>query len=394
MPDVELDFSREEYATRLAKVRSAMESKDIDVLVSADPSNMSWLTGYDGWSFYTPQAVLVTHDDDPIWWGRGMDAKGALRTVYMDERHVIAYSDDHVMSTEKHAYQHLAALLSDSRFGQSVIGVELDNYYYSAASHIHLLAGLPQAQIVDATGLINWQRTIKSEQELIYMRRAARIVEKMHHRILELIEPGMRKNDLVAEVYHTSIAGTEEFGGDYPAIVPLMPTGVDASAAHITWDDKPFKSGEGTFFEIAGVHRRYHVPLCRSVFLGEPPQKMVDAEKALVEGLEAGLEAARPGNRACDIANALHETLARAGIERDARCGYPIGLSYPPDWGERTISLRGTDESELKPGMTFHFMPGLWMDDWGMEITESFMIAQDGPAETFADFPRKLFVKK
>ena len=124
MPDVELDFSREEYATRLAKVRSAMESKDIDVLVSADPSNMSWLTGYDGWAFYTPQAVLVTHDDDPIWWGRGMDAKGALRTVYMDERHVIAYSDDHVMSTEKHAYQHLAALLSDSRFGQAVIGVE------------------------------------------------------------------------------------------------------------------------------------------------------------------------------------------------------------------------------------------------------------------------------
>ena len=82
------------------------------------------------------------------------------------------------MSTEKHAYQHLAALLSDSRFGQSIIGVELDNYYYSAASHIHLLAGLPQAQIVDATGLINWQRTIKSEQELIYMRRAARIVKK------------------------------------------------------------------------------------------------------------------------------------------------------------------------------------------------------------------------
>ncbi len=48
MPDVELDFSREEYVTRLAKVRYAMESKDIDVLVSADPSNMSWLTGYDG----------------------------------------------------------------------------------------------------------------------------------------------------------------------------------------------------------------------------------------------------------------------------------------------------------------------------------------------------------
>ena len=137
--------------------------KDIDVLVSADPSNMSWLTGYDGW-FYTP-AVLVTHDDDPIWWGRGMDAKGALRTVYMDERHVIAYSDDHVMSTEKHAYQHLVALLSDSVSGKRHWR-ELDNYYYSAVSHIHLLAGLPQAQIVDATGLINCNAQLNLSKNL------------------------------------------------------------------------------------------------------------------------------------------------------------------------------------------------------------------------------------
>ena len=43
--------------------------------------------------------------------------------------------------------------------------------------------------------------------------------------------------------------------------------------------------------------------------------------------------------------------------------------------------------------MTFHFMPGLWMDDWGMEITESILIAEEGPAETLANYPRKLFVK-
>ncbi|MBW3620622.1 MAG: ectoine hydrolase DoeA, partial [Actinobacteria bacterium] len=61
--------------------------------------------------------------------------------------------------------------------------------------------------------------------------------------------------------------------------------------------------------------------------------------------------------------------------------------------GERTISLRTTDESVLEPGMTFHFMPGLWMEDWGLEITESILIREDGPAETLADVPRQVFVK-
>ena len=393
MPDVDLPFTRDEYASRLTRVRAAMDERGIDVLVAADPSNMSWLTGYDGWSFYTPQAVVVTHDADPVWWGRMMDASGALRTVYMDADLIVGYSDDHVMSTERHAYQHLSSTIADLGHGSARIGVESDNYYYSAAADRHLRHGLPDAHFSDATGLVNWQRAVKSEQELVYMRRAARIVERMHDRILELVEPGLRKNDLVAEIYRTAISGTDEFGGDYPAIVPLVPTGADASAAHLTWDDRPFEYGSGTFFEIAGVHRRYHVPLCRSVYLGDPPAEMLEAEKALIEGLESGLEVARAGNRACDVADALYSALERVGIEKDDRCGYPIGLSYPPDWGERTISFRRSDESVLEPGMTFHFMPGLWMDDWGLEITESFLIREDGPAETLADYPRKLFVK-
>jgi len=197
----------------------------------------------------------------------------------------------------------------------------------------------------------------------------------------------------VAEIYGDAIRGVDGVWGDYPAIVPLLPSGSDAAAPHLTWDGRPFATGEATFFEVSGCYRRYHAPLCRTLFLGKPPQDILDAEAALVEGLEAGLEAARAGNRACDVANALAEPLERAGITRGARCGYPIGLSYPPDWGERTISFRAEDETVLEPGMTFHFMPGLWMEDWGLEITESILIRENAPAETFCDRPRKLFVK-
>ena len=393
MPDVELPFSRREYAERLDRVRKSMDSRGIEVLVAAAPSNMSWLTGYDGWSFYTPQAVVVTHDGEPWWWGRRMDANGARRTVYMDEAQILDYSDDHVMSTERHAFGQLAGLLDGMGHGSARVGVELDNYYYSAAAHQHLCAGLPDAEVVDATALVNWQRGVKSDRELEYMRRGARIVERMHARIRDVIQPGMRKCDLVAEIYATGISGTEEFGGDYPAFVPMMPTGADASAPHLTWDDKPLKVGEGTFFEIAGAYRRYQLPLCRTTFLGTPPDDMRRAEKAVLNGLDAGLAAARAGNRAKDVATDFYATMEAAGFHKEGRCGYPIGISYPPDWGERTISFRTTDETVLQPGMTFHFMPGLWLDTWGLEITESIVITEDGPAEPLADVPRAIYVK-
>jgi ectoine hydrolase len=287
----------------------------------------------------------------------------------------------------------LAAMIRDRGFGTKRIGVELENYYFSAKAFLVLQQELPDAVLVDATALVNWQRAVKSGEEVAFMRKAARISENIVDHIVERVEPGLKKTELVAEIYGKAIRGSEDDWGDYPAIVPLLPSGSDAAAPHLTWDGRIFERDMATFFEIAGCYRRYHAPLCRTIYLGKPPQHIRDAETALVEGLEAGLDAARAGNTASDIARALALPLERAGIDRSARAGYPIGLSYPPDWGERTISIRIGDETVLEPGMTFHFMPGLWMADWGLEITESILIRDSGPAECLCDRPRQLFVK-
>ncbi len=392
--EVKLPFERAEYAQRLAKTRAAMAQKGVDVLIVSDPANMNWLTGYDGWSFYVHQCVLVGPEGEPVWFGRGMDGNGAARTAYISQDNIVRYPDNYVMSTERHPMDYLSVEVIEARGWQDKrIGVEMDNYYFSAAAYASLQKHLPKATFVDTNALVSWLRAVKSPQEIAYMRIAARIVEAMHAKIVEVIEPGMRKNELVAQIYATAIGGAEGHGGDYPSIVPMLPTGADAAAPHLTWDDSPIPADSGTFFEITGCHRRYHCPQSRTVYLGRPPKHFVDAEKAIIEGIEAGLEAARPGNTCADIANAFFAVLKRFGIEKASRCGYPIGASYPPDWGERTMSLRPDDRTVLEPGMTFHFMPGLWQDDWGLEITESILITESG-VEPLCNTPRKLFVKE
>jgi len=393
MPGLDLPFTRAEYDRRLGLIRNEMSARALDVLFLEDPSNMAWSTGYDGWSFYVHQGVIVFLDKDPIWWGRRQDANGARRTVWMSDDRVAEYADNFIQSTERHPMQDLARLLAAKGFGSKRIGVELENYYFSAKAYLTLSTELPNAEFVDATSLVNWLRAVKSDEELVFMRKAARISEKIMDGVFERVKPGMRKADLVAEIYADAIRGLDDAWGDYPAIVPLLPSGADASAPHLTWDGRLMQEGEATFFELSGCYRRYHAPLCRTVFLGQPPQYLLDAEKALSEGLEAGLDAARAGNTAGDIARALARPLEAAGIERGARAGYPIGISYPPDWGERTISIREEDTTVLEPGMTFHFMPGLWMDGWGLEITESILIRKEGRAECLCNRPRELFVK-
>ncbi|MEY8099227.1 M24 family metallopeptidase [Falsihalocynthiibacter sp. S25ZX9] len=386
-------FSRSEYDRRIVKTRAAMLAAGLDVIFVTDPSNQAWLTGYDGWSFYVHQGVILGLEGDPIWWGRYMDSVGANRTCWMAPDQIHGYADNFVQSTERHPMQDLAGHIRALGYESARIGVEMDNYYYSAKAHAVLVQDLPQAQIFDATALVNWQRLIKSEDEISFIRKAARITEKVIATALDKAAPGVKKNELVAEIFHAGITGVDDIWGDYPAIVPLTPSGLDATAAHLTWDGAPMRDGEATFFELSGCYRRYHAPLCRTIYLGTPPQEMLNAEQAQLEGIAAGLDAARAGNRTCDIADAFIGTLKKHGIHREGRCGYPIGLSYPPDWGERTASIRSEDRTVLEPGMVFHFMPALWMESWGLETTETILITENGEAEALCNVDRKLFVK-
>jgi ectoine hydrolase len=130
------------------------------------------------------------------------------------------------------------------------------------------------------------------------------------------------------------------------------------------------------------------------MFLGEPPAGMQKAQDAVLEGLEAGLNAARPGNTCGEVARAFFDVLRKHGVEKDSRAGYPVGISYPPDWGERTMSLRQNDTSVIEENMTFHFMPAIWTDDWGFETSETIRIRAQGPAECLADVSRELVVKR
>ena len=87
-------FDQAEYARRTAETKSRMAATGFELIVCQDPANMAWLTGFDGWSFYVPQAVLVHVDEDsPVWFGRAQDAKAAHITTDIPAQNIIAYSE-------------------------------------------------------------------------------------------------------------------------------------------------------------------------------------------------------------------------------------------------------------------------------------------------------------
>ncbi len=135
MTGAALHFPLSEYQRRIARTRAAMAARGLDLIIVSDPSNMAWLTGYDGWSFYVHQAVLLGLEGEPIWWGRGMDAHGAKRTVFMGHDNILGYDDTYVQNPAKHPMDDLSLTIAARGFAKARIGVEMDNYWFSAAAN-------------------------------------------------------------------------------------------------------------------------------------------------------------------------------------------------------------------------------------------------------------------
>lgn len=385
-------FSLEEYQTRLHKTQQSMLEQGIDVLIVSEPANLYYLTGYDAWSFYTPQYALVSQDwDRPLCVVRGQDVNGARLTSYLTDEFILGYSDHYIQNPAAHCMEFVAQLLIERGKGSARVGYEGDSFFFSGRSLNQLQYHLPNATLVDADALVNWVRSVKSETEIGYMRQAARLTELTMAKAIDKIKPGVRLADVAAEVYATSVAGLDEYAGEYAAIAPLIPAGVGTSCPHVMWRDEVYQQGDCSTLEISGVKARYHAPQSRTVFLGKPNPKAYDTVQIVLEGIEAVLETAKEGVYAHEVHSAWDAVISRHGIVKDSRCGYSIGIGYPPDWGERTISFRPIDNTLLTENVTMHFMPGVWFDDWGVAITESIRITKTG-VECLCNTPRALFI--
>ncbi len=389
---------QQEYRQRLEHVQARMAERDLAALVVTDPANLCYLTGYDAWSFYMPQCLVVPASGQPEFFARQMDAAGALFGSDLgtgDGRgRVHGYPEDLVDRDDTHPFDWIArrGLETGVLPAHGRIAIEGEAHFFSVRGYFALADAVGAGRLLDSGQLVNWVRLVKSEFEQNQLRRAGEITDQVMAAALDAVRPGVRQCDAAAQILAAQAGGTTDLGGDYAAIVPMLPTGDSAGVPHLTWTDRRFVRGEATTVELSGVYQRYHAPLARTVMLGEPAPQLTRVADVVGDGVAAALDAIKPGATAAEVHAAFNAFLTQHDLRKDSRVGYSIGIGYPPDWGERTVSLRPGDATQLQAGMAFHLMAGMWMDGWGYEMSESLLVT-DGGAQRLTHVDQGLTVK-
>ena len=390
-PEGHRDLECNEYAARQQRVRRRMAQQGLDVLLVTDPANLYYLTGYNAWSFYTAQILVLPCEGEPLMYMRHMDAHGAHRTaIGIRAERVIGYPEQIVHRPAIHPGDWVARHLRDAGYGRVLrVGYEGDSHFFSIRMFMALSATLPEWQLQESRELVNWVRLVKSPFEVELMRAAGRVCSQAMRTALEALAPHRPQNEVAAEVMAAQARGVPGTPGDYPSIVPMLPTGKGADTPHLTWTEAPLPVDSPISIELAGVHRRYHAPMARTAVLGRPAAALQRVASATIAGIEAAFDQVKPGATPEEVTAAFTRVIRAAGYEKESRLGYSIGIGYPPDWGERTVSFRVGDTTELQENMTFHLIAGMWLDGSGFEVSEPVRVSATG-IEFLADVPREL----
>jgi len=377
----ELPFPLQTYRHRLHRLQSALGEQALSGALLFDPENIYWLCGYQSIGYFTFQCLFVPAEGGPALVSRRVNGFLASVTPTLER---FVQIDDTDEPTEVLARFLLSALPAQAR-----LGVETGAWYLTVQDFQSLQARMPEVRLEAWSGYIERQRVRKTGEELDRIRAAARTAVAGLDAALRELGPGKTDNDIAAAMYGANIRA----GGEYLGHAPLVVTGPRTALCFALWRRERIEPGDVVLLEAGGCVDRYHAMIARSAVVGDPSPQQARVARTLIDALEAAIEAIAPGRTSGQVDAACRRVVEAAGLGRafTHRAAYSVGIGFPPNWAEgKTLSIRPDDRTVLEPGMTFHVVPTLFFEEFGMCFSETVLVTDDG-REVLTDYPRRLF---
>ena len=381
-----LHFSEAELADRRARTCAAMADAGLDGLLCFRQESMFWLTGYDTFGYVFFQCLYLGADGTTTLLTRAPDLRQAQQTSVIEDIRIWVDRPDAGPARQ------LRDILEEHGCRGSRLGIEWEAYGLTANNGRAVEAAMDGfCALEDASRLVSRLRLVKSPAEMGYVRRAAELADAAWGEAVAHAEPGAFEGDILAAMQGAVFRG----GGDYPGNEFIIGSGPQALLCRYFTGRRHLDAQDQLTLEFAGVYRRYHACLMRTLCIGTPPARQVEMHKVAVEALDAAKDALRPGRPVGDVFDAHARVIDAAGMQahRLNACGYSLGATFAPIWMDWPMFFHG-NAAEAAPGMVFFIHIIIFDSDAGLAMTTGQTVAVTGTGcEALTGAPLDLVVK-
>lgn len=375
-----LGFTREECQGRVARTRATMTNTALDAVCLTAPEDIYYLTGLDHQGYFAFTMLVLPRTGDPLLVARRME-QHTLSAQVPWCRHVPFGDGDQPADAVLAALRELPEVTR--------VGVDKAGLWFPVQIWEDISRGLPGVEFVDTSAVLAEQRRYRSPAELDHLRRAGTLSSAAMRAGLDTIRVGVNARDIAAAVYADLISR----GSEPPGFAPLIRFRENLLEEHVTWPDRVVVPGDAVFMELSASVGRYHAPLTRMAYVGEPPAGTGQAARVAADGMDAVTSALVPGARSCDV-YAAWQAVVDAGLGHDRyrrhHCGYQVGIGFPPSWvgGPHVVGLRPDSTWQVREGMTFHVLSWLLGQEPADYVLSDTVLVTAGGGQLFTDVSR------
>ena len=370
-----------EYDERISNTVNEMIRENIDCLVISRPENMYYLTNYQ--TVGNPTQVLLLFRDKRIQLvTRELEASNAKHRTNIPYSFYLESQD---------RFQMIAECIRDiSDIPLKVLGFEYNSYRLNFNEQILLEKAItnifPEIIFQDCSLIVAKLRSIKSELEISYIKKAAHISACGLRAGVNAIRPGIPETAIAGSINKAMM----NEGCEYTAYPCFVASGDRGCMGHYTPEQKEVQEGELLFMEIGGCYKRYHATKMHTIWVGDdPPDWFIRARHLIKKAIKSVRKIMKPGVTAGVLDAHMRDIIAKNNHNwvQQERSGYSIGIGFYTDWAENDIfKIYPNSKNVVYENMTCHLIPWVQIPGvGGIGFSDTVVVTKDGAISLFQD---------
>ena len=367
-----LHFSKEEFLQRKTKVLESMKEQKLDALLMFRQESMYWLTGYDTFGYVFFQTLILNKNGNVILLTRAPDLRQAQNTSNIENIKIWVDKDGSNPTDD------LKIILDELSLKGKKVGVEYEAYGMTGRNALRLNKSLENyCEVEDQSELITKLRVIKSQEEIVYVKKAAELADRALDEAWKHTKAGASEAKILAKMQGAVLEG----GGDYPANEYIIGSGHNALLCRYQSEKRILSNEDQLSIEWAGTYKHYHSAMFRTIPIGKADPKHIKMHEACVEALKNCEKKLIPGNKVGEVFDIHAKTFDDLGYNkaRMNACGYSLGSTFSPNWMDWPM-LYTKNPYVIQPGNIF-FMHMILMDSenqLAMNLGETYLVTENG----------------
>ena len=367
-----LHFSNQEFSNRKNNIIRSMKDNNLDALLMFRQESMYWLTGYDTFGYVFFQTLILDQQGNLILLTRAPDLRQAQNTSNIKDIRIWVDQD------KANPTEDLKQILNELNLKGKKVGVEYEAYGMTGRNAMRLNKSLENyCKVEDHSELITKHRVIKSQEEIVYIKKAAELADRALDEAWKYSKAGVSESKILAEMQKVIFEG----GGDYPANEFIIGSGHNALLCRYQAEKRELSDTDQLSIEWAGTFKHYHSAMFRTIPIGKVNPKHLKMHEACVKALSNCEKKLVAGNKIGEVFDVHANTFDELGFNkaRMNACGYSLGATFSPNWMDWPMLFTGNPYI-IKPGNVF-FMHMILMDSesqLAMNLGETYLVTENG----------------